>query len=562
MATAVGLNMKITADTAGIGRGMNRTEKALAGLKRSTDQAASALRGLVAIEVGKVLASGFQRAADAAIGMANRLRATIDETAKLAQRTGIAVEALQGFQIAAGLSGVNNFTEAISKLSVKIAQAGQGNKDVQQTLERLNLSFEQLEAMSPEDRFQAVAAAIQGLPNEMERAAAAVKLFEEGGIQLLPLFAQNLDEIQAKAERLGIVLSGDQTAAIEEMNDALSWVSKTFDGIIGQVTANLAPIVTSLAEEFLSFVEAFEGFGGGGTGIADALTEGLLDFAEYLAGVFDATLESFGSFGETMSAVARVFEFVTNTFVAVVETLRAAFNFFEMTGNFIAEIIGGLLEGLGSFVSSDLEAFGKQLRENANAAGRQNAREFTGALGNAGAAASAAVFGGSIAGASGDGPASRAVRSARDRFQNRNSPEADAEREARRVEQQAARQQAAAARAAQQEQDRVAKEAERVAQEQARIEEKRLQDIGRLNEQYAEKSTEIEASRLDTLSRANQNALEASDIRSGGISQFLALATGREDPAVAEARAQRQELEKISAEIRKLGGTVELVGAA
>ena len=94
MATAVGLNMKITADTAGIGRGMSRTEKALSGLKASTDRAAGALRGLVAIEVGKILANGFSRAANAALDMANRVRGTIDETAKRSEERRVGKECL------------------------------------------------------------------------------------------------------------------------------------------------------------------------------------------------------------------------------------------------------------------------------------------------------------------------------------------------------------------------------------------------------------------------------------------------------------------------------------
>lgn len=559
MASGPGLALKMTADTAGIARGISRTEKLLGNLSKSTRSAASAMNTLVAIKVGEILTKGFMSATTAISGYVSSIRTAVDETAKVAQRTGIAVEALQGFQVAAGLSGVQNLEGALQKVTIVLGDAAAGSEQAQKALRNIGLSAEELMAMAPEDQFRAIAKAIGGIQGQANQAAAAVDLFGKSGVELLPLFASNLEEVEARAQRLGIVLSGDQTKAIEDMNDALSWVQRTFEGIIGQVTANLAPIVTAMTEEFLSFVEAFEGVGGGGgTGIADVLTEGLLDFAEYLAGVFDAALEQFGSFGETMSTVAGVFQFVTNTFVAVAETLRAAFNFFELTGNFIAEIIGGLLQGLGSFVSRDLEAFGKQLRENANAAGRRNVEEMASALGNAGTA----ILGGSAAGSAGGGPASRVVQSVRDRFQNRNSPEAQAEREARRAERQAERDAANAARIAQQEQERIAKEAERIAQEQAKIEEKRLQDIGRLNEQYAEKSTEIEASRLDKLSRANQQALEASDIRSGGISQFLALATGREDPAVAEARAQRQELEKISAEIRKLGGTVELVGAA
>jgi hypothetical protein len=77
-----------------------------------------------------------------------------------------------------------------------------------------------------------------------------VRIFGEQGVALLPLMAQNLEEVQARMERLGAVLSADQTEAIEGMNDALTMVQATFEGIIGQVVGNLAPVVTALAEEF------------------------------------------------------------------------------------------------------------------------------------------------------------------------------------------------------------------------------------------------------------------------------------------------------------------------
>jgi len=40
------------------------------------------------------------------------------------------------------------------------------------------------------------------------------------------------------------------------------------------------------------------------------------------------------------------------------------------------------------------------------------------------------------------------------------------------------------------------------------------------------------------------------------------LATGREDPGLAEARKQSQELQEINRNIQLLGGTVEIMGAA
>jgi uncharacterized membrane protein len=88
------------------------------------------------------------------------------------------------------------------------------------------------------------------------------------------------------------------------------------------------------------------------------------------------------------------------------------------------------------------------------------------------------------------------------------------------------------------------------------------EQIADLNERYAERVAEIDADRLDALSQVSQQPLQATDLRtSEGASQFLALATGRVDPAVEEYKKQLKELQKIEGEIRKLGGVVDIVGA-
>jgi hypothetical protein len=545
MATVLGLNVKFAADTAGISKGAAQTSKQLEGIGKSAASGASALKTLVAIEVGKLLAAGFTSAANAIGGFVSNIRTSVDETAKLAARTGIAVEALQGFQVAAGLSGVQNLEGAVQRLTISIGDAGQGVKSAQDGLSRLGLSFEELSAMAPEDQFRAVSAAISQLPSQAEKAAAAADLFGRTGVELLPLFASNLEEIEARAQRLGIILSGEQTGAIEEMNDALSLVYQTFEGIIGQVTANLAPIVSSIAEEFLSFVEAFQGFGGeGGSGIADALTEGLLDFAEYMASIFDAVVSELLSFGETMQVVSAIFEFVANTFVAVSETLRAIFNVFEMVGNTIMLGLGRVLEGLGSWVSSDLEQVGRDLASSSSQALTQNAAE----AGDAAAHAFNAAVGDRNFGrdqTASDGMFGNAVAKAREQFQGRNNAKAAAESEAQAAE----------------------KEVERAMPTRQRTEvvgrtEEFNNEILAAQQDYAEKAAEIEKDRLEKLSEVNQKALEQADIRSGGISQVLAMATGREDPAVTEARKQLKELQALRSAVQSLGGTVEIVGAA
>jgi regulator of replication initiation timing len=92
-----------------------------------------------------------------------------------------------------------------------------------------------------------------------------------------------------------------------------------------------------------------------------------------------------------------------------------------------------------------------------------------------------------------------------------------------------------------------------------------FEQIKRVNEELAplyKQLSDAEESRIDALSENTRRALEVSDIRSGGIASVIALATGREDPALDEARKQSRRLEEIKAEIRNLGGTVEIAGAA
>lgn len=64
------------------------------------------------------------------------------------------------------------------------------------------------------------------------------------------------------------------------------------------------------------------------------------------------------------------------------------------------------------------------------------------------------------------------------------------------------------------------------------------------------------------LARPSQQALEVQDIRSGGIAEFLRLATGREDPAIEQNRQQLQELSRIRQGLERIGvRPVDILGS-
>ena len=548
MATTLALAMRASMSAGGVVSGAKQAAGAMDKMGKQAAKTAKDVNTLKNIAIGAVLAKGamaaanaFRSASSAVAGYVSSIRQTADASGKLAARLGMSVESLQGLQLAAQMAGVAELTPVLQKMSITLGQAASGAKPAMEALAGIGLSIDDLAGMNPDEQFKAIAAAINAIPDPAARAAAAVRIFGEQGVALLPLMAQNIEEVQARMERLGAVLSADQTEAIEGMNDALTMVQATFEGIIGQVVGNLAPVVTALAEEFLAFVESFNSVSGeGGTGIANAITDAMFDILDYLAQVFDSAVAGFEGFGVTMADVGAVFDFVGNIFVAVAETLRAAFNAFELIGNALAIALGAFLEGLGSWVSSDLEQFGKDLKQNAMEAAGNNFQQMTEAGSNAADAAGRAIFGGD-ASSNADGPASRALRAARER----NTPEAKAERDAARKLKDEQMQAARAAADA-------AKRAEKAAAVQEKVDAK-AGDIA-----------DIEGERAKELGQKSNEALQANDVRSSqGMSQFLALATGREDPAIAEYRKQTQKLEELKAELRALQQEkVEILGGA
>lgn len=539
MAT-IALGFTLSANSSKLASGANEASAALAKIGAAAKKTARDVSTIKSIEIGRLLGSGLNMAANA-FSMASQHVAgyvasttnALDATQDLSERIGVGVEALQSLQMAAKLSGVEDVTGTMQKLAVNIGKAAESG--AVEDFTKLGLNFQQLAAMAPEDQFRAIAQAISALPTEAQRAAAAVSIFGKAGVELLPLFAKNLDEVEARMRRLGAVVSQTGVENVAGMNDALDLVQKTIGGIIGQVVGNLAPAITSVAEEFLSFVESFNG--GGGNNLADAITVALFDGAEALAGVFDSFaayfgewIGSFGSFEATLASASSTFAMVSDTFTAVGETLRYVFNIFEVVGNEISVGLGKFIETAGwLFSNSNVEQFGKSMAEAARAASEQNQAEMADAKQKAGQAASDAIFGREKTDKKNEqGAVSRGVAAARAAFDARNSPEKVKEREQQKADREAARKAAADAMAAEQQRQR--------------------------DEAGADKlkgATEFKREARRALGNRASEALKVGDIRSSeGIASYMALATGREDPAVEEYRKSNEKLSAIIAELR------------
>lgn len=210
MATVIGVGMQMTANAAGMTKGLSDADKALQLLQKIVDQnqkslqrftgeadkttqqldkLTSGVRTLSTIEIGRVLVDTFQAlgsaftsAAQNVLTLAGNVSSSLDSLNDLSARTGIGVESLQGYALAAKMAGVDTeaFGVAVQKLAVNIGKATPGDA-MDKALRSINLSVAELRMLAPEQQFSLIGDAIAGLPTVAERAAVAVQVFGKQG---------------------------------------------------------------------------------------------------------------------------------------------------------------------------------------------------------------------------------------------------------------------------------------------------------------------------------------------------------------------------------------------
>ncbi|HEX5446501.1 MAG TPA: hypothetical protein VFW87_21970, partial [Pirellulales bacterium] len=193
-------------------------------------------------------------AAGAAIGgvALRAFMSTGDELDKMRQRTGFSVEALSELRHAADQSGasIEDLETGIRKMQRELGKAGPLSKEMEDAISALGLSASQLQAMSPEQQFDAIAKAIGKVSDPTKRAGLAMQFFGKSGTKLLPMI-EDMEALRAEAREMGFVMSGQGAANAVKLGDALDNLWKTVK------FASIA-IGESLAPAMLKFVETVQ----------------------------------------------------------------------------------------------------------------------------------------------------------------------------------------------------------------------------------------------------------------------------------------------------------------
>ncbi|WP_417862367.1 hypothetical protein [Vreelandella venusta] len=258
-----------------------RAERSLANVERRAGTVGRELQVLrrLAAPVGAALAGMFAtRALQGQVDYADQLQ-------KTNLRIGASVEALSQYNHVASLSGVafGNLTTAWQRQTRRISEAAQGTGAAKDALEALGLSAKELNQLAPEDQFERIAEALQGVESQADRTALAMKLWDTEGVGLLQITNQGTDAIRAmreEADRLGLTISQDTADAMANYNDEMARFQAVATGVTRQVASELVPVMTTGLQTASGWVDQM----GGAAEILDTVKDAGTGVAVVMAG--------------------------------------------------------------------------------------------------------------------------------------------------------------------------------------------------------------------------------------------------------------------------------------
>jgi hypothetical protein len=193
--------------------------------------------------------------ASALVSLANAAAKADGELYDLSRRTGASVEALSSFRLLAEQSGValGDVARGFGQMQRAVVAAGHSTGEAQETFRALGVNLAELRRQTPEQQFETLARQIAGIVDPAQRTAAALEVFGKAGAELLPLLAdlsdQGLPAVIAKAEELGLVVSGDAARAADEFGDALAELGAATTAVGHGIGRVLLPPLTQLIKD-------------------------------------------------------------------------------------------------------------------------------------------------------------------------------------------------------------------------------------------------------------------------------------------------------------------------
>ena len=329
--------VRIGAETSGLDRGLSDTQTRLRGFALGAVDVAKkiALIGAAAVAAGGAILVHLVR---------NSMEA-VDAQSKLARQIGATTQAVQTLDRAAELAGVENLSRNAQLMTQRLGEAATGTGTAKDALAALGLTVDGLMALDADERFIAIAEAMDRLGMTAEQRANVLRDFGFRGTEMAGLLengAAAIRQAQRDVEDFGVALSDVDAQAIERAGDEMSTFGTVVDGVSNQLSASLAPIIAVVSKRLTDSARGTAGF----REEIDDLVDQALDGIGWL---LDALQEVWGAIITGRTVVLGLKTMFLEAWATVIEGAELALIEVRRLYNTIAEAVGlGLIPEVDS----------------------------------------------------------------------------------------------------------------------------------------------------------------------------------------------------------------------
>lgn len=213
-----------------------------------------------------------------------------DELGKLAQKTGVAVEALSDWQLVAALgdASTESMAQGFKKLSKAMVEAQDTSSSQNRVFKELGIATKDAEGnlRNAGDVMKDLSEVFANSPDDANKVTIAMSLLGKAGTDLIPTLNGGkaaVEELAKVNKDLGLSWSVESTKQAETFNDSLTLVGKAVDGLWQNIAKELLPTLSTMAEYFADSVKEggilrdfFDGF-------ASILTSSVIPVLKFLA---------------------------------------------------------------------------------------------------------------------------------------------------------------------------------------------------------------------------------------------------------------------------------------
>lgn len=322
------LMARVGLDTREFETGLRRLDKKLRDL---------GTMGKVASDAMKIFAAATTAAAAAttvaAVAMTKAGLAAIDAQAKLSRSLAGTIDGLRGLQIAGGDAGVKVETvnDAAYKLTARLGEIQRQGGPAAKVLADLGLNAAQLASLDIDQRFAAIADAMQEAGLSASQQADALRVLGIEQKEVVQLFQGGGDAIRAarqEVDAFGLSVSAIDATKVEMANDAMARIGRSLEGVRNALAIAVAPMITEVSERLSELAKNQGGFSEATTKAAEQSGRALgklADVAQGLRVVFKGVeLVGIGFGAAVVSAVQLATEAVNKLVDGTVSATNAA----------------------------------------------------------------------------------------------------------------------------------------------------------------------------------------------------------------------------------------------